>query len=432
MKKSINSIFTVVLVFISLFALSTAGSADYYNSHIDENMNARAFLLYNTDTGTTIFSENADTPLQCGSLVKLTTALVVMENCPDLSENVAVTSDALRPLYGLGSYTCDLTEGEVISINDLLYCMLIDSANDAANVLAVRVGGTIDKFVGMMNEYVSSIGCTSTVYANPHGLDDPDHHTTANDMLIIAQKVMANETLFKMTDTVDYVVPRTNMHKERKMNTNLSIIDSGSGTYYYKYAHGMKYGNTDVARHCAVSSATNDGYTYVGVVLGAPDADYNDDGANDKTALMELIRMYKWAFSNMKLTVVADTSTIIKDAPVRLSSQTDHVHLVPRQEASALLLKSVDSSSFAYECDVKEEILAPVKKGDVLGSAKIKYAGKTVADVVLVAADSVRRNPVYFAGYCIGRLFTSVWFYGVLAGVALTVVVVVIIRRRRY
>ena len=432
MKKSIKYLFAVFIILCAFFSLSaTCGAADY-NSHIDDNMNSKAFLLYNIDTGTTIFSKNADEKLQSGSLVKLTTALVVMENCPDLTENVAVTSDALSPLYGLGSYTCGLEAGEVISINDLLYCMLVDSANDAANALAIRVGGSIDNFVKMMNEYADSIGCTSTVYANPSGLDDPDHHTTANDLLIIAQKVMENETLFKMTDTVDYVVPKTNMHKEREMSTNLSIIDSGSYTYYYKYAHGMKYGNTNAAQHCAVSTASNNGYTYVGVVLGAPQADYNGDGANDKTALMELIRMYKWAFSSMKLTVVADTSTIIKDVPVRLSSQTDHVRLVPRQEATALLMDSVDSSSFAYECDVEDDILAPVNKGDILGSAKIKYAGETVAEVVLVAGESVRLNPLYYAGYCLGKLFTSVWFYGIVAAAALTVVVVVIIRRRRY
>ncbi|MCR5783366.1 MAG: serine hydrolase [Clostridia bacterium] len=419
-----------VILLVSLLAVFTAGAgADYYNSRIADKLNAKAYLLYNTDTDIMVFSSGADELLQSGSLVKLTTALVVMEHCSDLSENIAVSYDAIAYVSG---YTCGLSEGEVISVENLLYCMLVDSANDAANVLAVHFGGSVSGFVKMMDNYAASIGCTSTVYGNPSGLDDPGHHTTANDVLKIARKVIENEVLFKMTDTVEYIVPATNKHAERKLSTNLSIIDSGSYTYYYKYAHGLKYGNTDAALNCAVSLATYNGYTYIGVILGAPRADYNNDGANDKTALFELTRMFKWAFSNMKLMVVADTSTIIKDVPVLLSAQTDHVRLVPRQEVTALLMDDVDSASFAYECDVNPEIKAPVSKGDVMGSAKIKYAGDTIADVVLVAGESVKRSTSMYVAYCLKKLFTSVWFYGIIVAGALTVVVVVTLRKRKY
>ncbi len=428
--KSLKHTLICIILIVSLFAAFTAGAgADYYNSRIADRLQSKAYLLYNTDADVMVFSSGADEPLQCGSLVKLTTALVVMEHCSDLSENIAVSYDAIAYVSG---YTCGLSEGEVISVENLLYCMLVDSANDAANVLAVHFGGSVSNFVQMMNDYAVSVGCTSTVYGNPSGLDDPGHHTTANDMLKIARKVIENEKLFKMTDTVEYIVPATNKHAERELSTNLSIIDSGNSIYYYKYAHGLKYGNTDAALNCAISLAEYNGYTYIGVILGAPRADYNGDGANDKTALFELIRMFKWAFSNMKLMVIADSSTIIKDVPVILSSQTDHVRLVPRQEVTALLMDDVDNSSFAYECDVNPEIVAPVSKGDVLGSAKIKYAGDTIAEVVLVAGETVKRSTAMYVGYCVKRLLTSLWFYGILAAGILTVVVVVTLRRRKY
>ncbi len=419
----------MTLVLCLLFALAAGAGADYYNSRIADRLNSKAYLLYNTDTGVTVFSNGADEPLQSGSLVKLTTALVVMERCADLSENIVVSHDAVAYVSG---YTCGLSEGEVISVENLLYCMLVDSANDAANVLAVHFGGSVQGFVNMMNEYAASIGCTSTVYGNPSGLDDPGHHTTANDILRIAQKITGNEKLYKMTDTVEYIVPATNKHAERELSSNLSIIDSNSYTYYYKYAHGFKYGNTDAALNCAVSLAEYNGYTYIGVVLGAPRADYNNDGANDKTALIELTRMFKWAFSNMRLTVVADSSTIIKDVPVLLSAQTDHVRLVPRQEVTALLIDDVDDSSFAYECNVEEEVYAPVNKGDILGSAKIKYAGDTIADVVLVAGETVRRSTAKYVAYCVKRLFKSLWFYGIVVAAGMLVIVIAIVRKKKY
>lgn len=412
MKKSI--IFTIIFIFAFLPCFSLSVSAAYYNNHL-EDMRSTAYLLVNTDTDTVVFAQNENERLKCASLVKIATAAVVVDNCENLDEVITVTETSLAPLKGIYSASSDLQAGEKISVRNLLYCIMLENSNDAANVLAEHIGGTIDSFVVMMNDFAKNIGCTNTNFTNAHGLDEEGEYSSAYDMYLITKYAMANSVLAPMAQVVDYTVPATSMSEERELNTRCDIVEQGS-RYFYTYAKGFKTGQTDEAQRCASVVATKDAYSYVAIVLGCPSECIDGCGYADNTALYEARRMLRWAFSNLKMTTIAETTDIITTVDVSLSTQSDHVMLMPETQLQALLLSSVDESSLEFIYETKDDVVAPVKKGDVLGSVKIKYADNVIADVNLVAGEDVARSALLYAGHIIKTVVTSPVFL-VISGV---------------
>ena len=412
MKKSIIFIFILIFTFLSVF--SVGSSAAYYNNHL-EDMRSTAYLLVNTDTDTVAFAQNEHQQLKCASLVKIATAAVVVDNCEDLDEVVTVTESALKPLSGVYSASSDLQVGEQISVRNLLYCMMLENSNDVANVLAEHIGGSIENFVVMMNDFAKKIGCTDTNFTNAHGLDEEGEFTSAYDMYLITKYAMTNSVLAPMAQLVSYTVPATNMSEERKLYTRCDIVEQGS-RYFYTYAKGFKTGMTDESQRCASVVANKDAYSYIAIVLGCPSECIDGCGYADNTALYEARRMLRWAFNNLKMTTIAETTDMITSVDVSLSTQSDHVRLMPEIQLQALLLSSVDESSLEFIYETQENVAAPVKKGDVLGNVKIKYADNVIASVNLVAGDDVDRSAILYIGHLIKTVLTSPVFL-IIAGI---------------
>lgn len=403
MKKSIIFIIILILALIPTFSVSV--SAEYYNMNL-EDMRSEAYLMINVDTGATVFSHNADKQLKCASLVKTATALVVVENCDDLDAMVTVTETAVAPLEGLNSSSVDLKAGEQMSVRNLLYCMMLKNANDAANVLAEYIGGSLENFVKMMNETAKELGCNNTNFTNAHGLDENGEYTTAYDMYLLTKKAIEYSVLSDMAAVVDYTVPATNMSEPRELNNWFDMVENGS-RYYYSYVRGFKCGMTDEAKRCASVVGTKDAYSYIGVILGTPSECIDGCGYPDNTALYEARRMLRWAFSNLKMTTVAEPTDVMTTIPVALSADADHVRLVPEKQIQALLLSSVDESSLEFIYETEENVMAPIEKGQVLGNVKIKYADGVIADVNLVAGESISRSGMMFLGHIAKTIFLS-------------------------
>ena len=428
MKKSIIFILILIMALIPTFSLSV--SAEYYNMNL-EDMRSEAYLLVNIDTGATVFSQNADKQMKCASLVKTATALVVVENCDDLDAIVTVSESAISPLKGLYSSSVDLKEGEQMSVRNLLYCMMLKNANDAANVLAEYIGGSIENFVKMMNETAKALGCNNTNFTNAHGLDEEGEYTTAYDMYLLTKKAIEHSVLADMAVVVDYTVPATNMSEPRELNNWFDMIENGS-RYYYQYAKGFKCGMTDEAKRCASVVGTKDAYSYIGIILGCPSECIDGCGYPDNTALYEARRMLRWAFSNLKMTTVAEPTDVMTTIPVALSADADNVRLVPEKQIQALLLSSVDESSLEFIYETQQDIMAPVAKGQVLGNVKIKYADSVIADVNLVAGDSVSRSGIMFMGHIAKTIFLSPVFLIIATVVILGVLIYMFIIYNNY
>lgn len=425
LKKVLSLILCVLLVFSSALCVPSYAS---YNSELDTE--ADIALLFSLDDGTVIFDKNADKVTAPASLTKITTAILTLENCPDLDTVVTVPKKAITLLNGTGSSMAGLKADEQVTVRELLYCMLVKSANEAANTLADYIGGgDIDKFVGMMNDFVVSLGCQNTHFDNPHGLDSDGQYTTANDLALIVKHALTIPTFLEICNVYKYKMPATNLSPERNFTSTNWMINPNFKTYYYEYAQGIKTGTTSKAGHCFISKASKDGYNYVCIIMGAPARDVNGDGNDENCAFLEAKKLYKWVFENIRLQKIADTTKIVTVIDVKLSLRTDHVRLVPANDVTALVPVGTDGSSVLIE-PIPEEtptvINAPIKKGEKVGRARIMYAQTEIATVDLVAAEDVNVNIFLWIVNIFKNVFTSPFFI-VLAVLAVIVLAVYLV-----
>ncbi len=229
-------------------------------------LSATASVLMDGQTGQVLYEWNADLRLANASTTKICTAIVVLENAK-LSDVVTVSANAAST----GESGINLIAGEQLTVEQLLNVMLIQSANDAAVALAEHVGGSVEGFAAMMNAKAASLGCTNTHFTNPHGLDEPDHYTTARDLGIMGCYAMRNPVLRKVVTTRSFGIPTPGQAWQRVATSHNKFLDM------YAYSTGIKTGLTDNAGYCLVGSAAKNGRELVSVVLGeAPSVFYDD------------------------------------------------------------------------------------------------------------------------------------------------------------
>ena len=390
-KKLLSAILAVIIILSSL----SIGASASFNSLMETE--ADIVLLVNTDTETVILDKNADKRSAPASLTKMVTCMLVLENCTDLSTMVTCKRESLNGLYEQNAATAGILAGEALSIKDLLYCLMLPSAADAANILADYVGNGIDNFVVMMNEFVAKLGCENTKFYNAHGLDtDPNAYTTANDLYKIAKYALQNPTFKKITSTSRYDIAPTNKYPHTRYlhNTN-KMMNPGIPDYYCDAVSGVKTGTTDAAGRCVITTGSRDGYNYLLVVMGAPQYDIDNDGVEENVAFTDSKKIYNWAFDNIELTKVTDKTDVITVVDVEYNSKVDHLRLVPAEEISALVPLGTQSGSLVtrpIESETPKSIKAPIKKGDVIGKAEVLYGNDVVATVDLVAAEDIDLN----------------------------------------
>ncbi len=432
--KKILSILLVSIIIICSFSVSVNAS---FNSLLETESDI--VLLVNTDSETVIFDKNADKRSAPASLTKIVTCMVVLENCPDLSVQVTCKRESLNGLYAMNASTAGIVAGETLSIKNLLYCLMLPSAADAANILADYVGGgSIDAFVGMMNELVEKLGCKDTKFVNVHGLDEsPNGYTTANDLYKITKYALENSTFKEITGTLKYNIPPTEKYPYTRYlhNTN-KMMNAGIPDYYHKAVSGVKTGTTAKAGRCVITTASQDGYNYMLIVMGAPQYDIDNDGVEENVAFTESKKIYNWAFDNIELTKITNTTDVVTVVDVEYNSKIDHLRLLPAEELTALVPIGTESGSLTIrpiESETPKTVKAPIKKGDVLGKAEILYGDEIVATVDLVAADDVDLNIFLLIFGVIKSIFSTIIFKTLfaIAFVLLVIYILLIIRKNR-
>ena len=249
--------------------------------------------LFNADIDKPILEQNADQQRYIASLTKMMTALLVLESGTDLNAGITIPASLTPELQSIRAnrgHTIGLQAGETVRRIDMMYAMLLPSANDAASVLAVDTSGSLAAFAAQMNVRASQLGCTATHFTCPHGLYDGGNYSTARDMAKIALACYADPTFRQITDTVSYELPATNVHPARTVTTTNKLLQPGSG-YYRSDAHGMKTGFTTQAGRCFVTFAQKDGHTYGLVILGS----------NSQNIFREAAELFDWAFTSPEL-----------------------------------------------------------------------------------------------------------------------------------
>ena len=432
MKKFL-SILLVTIIIVCSFTISSSAS---FNSLLKTESDI--VLLVNTDSETVIFDKNADKRSAPASLTKIVTCMLVLENCPDLSVQITCKRECLEGLYAQNAATAGIVAGESLSIKNLLYCLMLPSAADAANILADYVGGSIENFVIMMNDFVKKLGCNDTKFVNAHGLDsNPNGYTTANDLYKITKYALQNSTFKEITSTLRYDIEPTEKYPYTRYlhNTN-KMMNIGIPDYYHKSVSGVKTGTTEKAGRCVITTASQDGYNYMLIVMGAPQYDIDNDGVEENVAFTESKKIYNWAFDNIELTKITNTTDVITVVDVNYNSKVDHVRLLPAEELSALVPVGTQSASLIVrpiESETPESINAPVKKGQVVGKAEVLYGDAVVATVDLVAGEDIDLNIFLLIFGVIKKLFSTTIFkilFGLLA-ILVIIYILLVIRKNR-
>lgn len=419
---------------MGIFGVNASAS---FNSLLETE--ADVVLLVNTDSETVIFDKNADKKTAPASITKIVTCMLVLENCDDLSTPLTCKRESLNGLYEQNAATVGILAGETLTVKELLYCLMIPSAADAANILADYIGGgSIENFVVMMNDFVKKLGCENTTFINAHGLDgDGGNITTAYDLYKITKYALENPTFKEITSTLRYQIEPTEKYPYvRYLNNTNKMMNPAYKDYYSPYISGVKTGTTALAGHCVVSTASKNGYNYMLVVMNAPQYDIDGDNVEENVAFTDSKKIYEWAFKNIVLTKVTNTTDVVTVVDVKYNWKVDHLRLLPAKEMSALVPSGTESGSLVIrpiESETPKVVKAPIKKGDVIGKAEILYGEDVVATVDLVAAENVSRSMILVILDGIKTVVSSTVFkiLFVLFAVLIIIYILLIIRRNR-
>ncbi len=360
-------------------------------------VDAEASILVNAETGEIVHADNEKEKKYPASCTKIMTALLTVEKC-SMDTVVTMQEEDFTDVTN-GASNAGLKVGEQITVENLLYCLMLPSGNEAANALARVAGGSVDQFVSMMNDRAKELGCVNTHFVNPNGLHNENHYSCAYDLYLIAQQAMQNSTFATVVNTAQKKLPASNMNAERIIYTTNSLILSSYSSIYYDNCYGIKTGHTTPAGYCLVSYAKQSGYTYYSVVLGAK------AGEVYAGSFTETRRMFEWAFDNFSMVNATESGEAVTECAVRLGRGTDHVTLVTSEDIPVLVPKGLDPSELDVSISVEESYDAPIAKGETLGTVTYSYKGMECATADLVSLTEVKRSPVLYALDEIGKFF---------------------------
>jgi len=390
------ALFLLLPMLLSLLVFPTAALED------PELFCTNAVLLDGNYTEV-LYSKGAYDKAYPASTTKVMTALLVMDaiQAGQLSPDTMVTAGPTRMQgipSGAGYVTSSIKEGEILSVEELLYCLLLPSAADAANVLAVAVDGSIEAFVEHMDRKAGELGCRGTHFTNTSGVHSEEHYSTAYDLALIMQAALEHDLFRTIIKTASHTVPATNLSGERFFyNTNGLISNNWHAGYVYDKCIGGKTGNTDEAGRCLIAAAEDGDTLLISVILGSGPISVPGDTELRQGQLISSSNLLKWGFRNFQRVTITQSSQPVAKVAVTLSRQADEVNLKPQGSITRTLPRDLDLDLIETEISLfAQEVEAPVKEGEVLGTMKLSYEGETYGVLDLVAVTSVERSELLY------------------------------------
>ncbi|MBQ6058720.1 MAG: D-alanyl-D-alanine carboxypeptidase [Clostridia bacterium] len=386
-SSSLKRLLCLVLCVALVCSLSLACAA---SGELPE-LHCEAALVVHPDTGLILYAKNPDRQLPCSSLAKIMTAMLVLDQFPDLMQTLEVSETAIADLSG--ATTASLKAGEVLTVEQLLYCLLLHSAADAANVLAEGVSGNLDSFVEQMNERAEELSLRSTHFHTAYGKDDPQTYSTASDLAKLTQAALKNQTFRDLVKTQYKRIPRTNLSGDRYYFSNNALVISSAERrqtedYYYRYASGVMTGySSDFGYHISALSNKSD-MELVTIVLGAP----RDSQTGEKYHYTDAKALMNWCYENLQYTMLLSRQTPVCEVPVALSASKDAVTLIATEDLYAVIPTEVELSMLDVQYDLSENLEAPLTTDDILGQAVFSYDGVEYARCDLHPQSDVDRS----------------------------------------
>lgn len=432
------SVFLLMALLTALF-LTPPALADEGEAAAAPELNAEAALLVDANTGAVVYARNEHQELYPASTTKIMTALLVLEAVDQgrLSMGDELTASRAAMTTGLSEdgSTANIQEGEIMTVEEYLTCMLVISANEACNVLAEAVSGSVEAFVDAMNDKAAELGCENTHFVNTSGLHDSQHYTSAWDLYLITAEAMKYDAFMRICDTATATIPATNLSEARTLHTSNYLIGAWwSRGYLYDDAHGIKTGSTSQAGHCLVSSATRGSLSFISVVLGA-DRVTLDDGEIRTYSFYDTRLLFDWAFDNFSYQTVLTADELIKDVGVALS-KTDRVSVHPAEDVELLLPNGTEAADLKRTLSLTDPVDAPISQGQALGTMTLSLDGRELATVDLLAMADVEADGLLVFWRDVQAFFAKTWVRVALIVLGVLILAAVLwkltVGRRRY
>lgn len=402
-----------------------------------------AAILIDMDTGRILYEKNADKKVYPASTTKIMTGILVLENCGDRLGDIVTAGEIVNDIIGTGASHIGICVGEELTVEQLLCAVLIASANEACDVLAEYMCGSVDEFVALMNKKAEELGMNNTHFANAHGFHDANHYTTAKDMAIIARYAMKNEKFREIVKMPTYFIDKTNKYNYGDGTRNLSntsdLIKQGTSAYY-KYATGIKTGYTSEAGNCLVASATKESEkSSTKSEMNLIAATFNSQSENGYSGkYSDVTDMFEYGFNNYSIVSISVPDKEVGEVSLKYGKGFDSVTAVIGEEIKTLLPNDINmENDIKKNYTYKENLKAPIKKGDIVGSVEYIYTDTVTGESInLGTANLVAKNDIEKAFFKqVGSFFKKLIFNGFVLTLIIIFVLLIIIasalRRKR-
>lgn len=391
-----KKVFYFIIIASILFAQVYTVSADDENEQLSQEefievvnqstdepvLNSRIAVAYDRKSGNVIWGKDEHKKSAMASTTKIMTSILVIENC-DLNQTITVSSKAA----GIGGSRLGLKTNDKITMRDLLYGLMLKSGNDTAVAIAETVGGSVEGFAELMNQKAQELGLENTHFVTPHGLDDPEHYTTAYELAKLADYALNNETFAKIVNTKNYTVT-INGYPKAISNTNelLGYLDG---------VNGVKTGFTNNAGRCLVTSINRNGFEIITVVLQA-------DTKKFRTA--DSIKLIEYVYQNYEYVNLKDLvnekfdnwSLINKNRIVINKCKNDNLELyISQLDDDIIPVKKTEKDKIDIEINNLYYFEAPVEKDTVVGSLKVTLDGEVIDVIEIKNVDTVKKKDIW-------------------------------------
>lgn len=366
--KKIISIILVLCMFLPL---------NIRADEIDLAPNAGSAILIEFETGEIIFEKNAHEKLHPASMTKIMSMLIIMEHIDKgligWDDMVTVSANA----SGMGGSQILLETNEKMAVRDLFKGIAVASGNDAVVAMAEYIAGTEEAFVNMMNEKAKELGLTDTNFKNVHGLDDANHYSSAYDMAMMARELIKHKTVLEYTSIYEDYLRKGTDKEFWLVNTNKLVR-------FYDGADGLKTGYTSEAGYCLTATATKNNMRLIAVAMKEPDS---------KTRNAEVTSMLDYGFAQYSTETVLSTDSVLDKVLVD-KGKKEYVEIVPTENITFLNKKLENAKNANYEIKLND-LKAPLKKGDVVGTLIVKFDNNDQREVNITVKEDVDKCNIF-------------------------------------
>lgn len=354
----------ILLIIMSFFVLNLNVLAEE-----DFAPNGKSAILVDNLSGKVLYEKNADEKLAPASMTKLASMLMVMEAIDDgnlkFEDKVTISEEAAN----MGGSQVFLQAGEVYTVYDLLKSVAIASGNDAVVALAEKIGGSQSGFIDMLNKRLKEIGATNTNFVNAHGLDAEGHYSTARDMSIIARELLKHPKILEFTSIYEEYLEKNDGSRIWLVNTNKLVR-------FYDGVDGLKTGFTKTAGYCLTATASKNNFRLISVVMG-------EDTSENRSS--DTVKMLNYGFNTFKINIIKTKGESLGKVRVEKGKQ-DNANIVLLNDATEILKNTDPVTEYSFNLKVNK-IKAPVKVGDIVGTAEIIDSEGNIVDEVDVTVE---------------------------------------------